>query len=502
MAGYLPDEANADAFDDGWYRTGDVGWLEPEGWVHLTDRSKEMIKVNGFQVAPGRDRGRAPRPPGRARLRGVRRPRRAGRRGAGRRRAARPRATRWPTASSSGSWPTRSPPTSTCATSSWSTPSPGSRRARCCAARCATSGRRSSPRDGRLMDVRLSPEQQAPARLRRPGRRPARPARRRRARRRRAGRQARRRRRRPPGWRELRAADDDGAPLASGVEAAIVAEELGRGLADAAVPRTDPGRRAAPPGRRARAPTTPETVAAHRRPRCARRSRRPVAPPAGAVAVDARGAAAALVAGDRRPAATRSAGSRLGAAPSRTDLTRRLATVRPRRRRARAGPAAGRSTDDDLTAWTALGLALAVRRPRRHDARRGRPRHRLRQGPPAVRQPDRLVPGRAAPAGRRLRGHGGLAQRRPARGLGGRRARRPPTRWPPRRVAKAYCARAARTVCETAIQVHGGIGNTWECLAHVHLRRALLSTDVLGGVGPSLDRVLAHHGIGGGRGLR
>ena len=52
MAGYLPDEANADAFSDGWYRTGDVGWLEPEGWVYLTDRSKEMIKVNGFQVAP------------------------------------------------------------------------------------------------------------------------------------------------------------------------------------------------------------------------------------------------------------------------------------------------------------------------------------------------------------------------------------------------------------------------------------------------------------------
>lgn len=43
-------------------------------------------------------------------------------------------------------------------------------------------------------------------------------------------------------------------------------------------------------------------------------------------------------------------------------------------------------------------------------------------------------------------------------------------------VAKVYCARAARTVCETAIQVHGGIGNTWECLAHVYLRRALAST--------------------------
>jgi long-chain acyl-CoA synthetase len=52
MAGYLPGQANAEAFVDGWYRTGDVGWLEPGGWVHLTDRSKEMIKVKGFQVAP------------------------------------------------------------------------------------------------------------------------------------------------------------------------------------------------------------------------------------------------------------------------------------------------------------------------------------------------------------------------------------------------------------------------------------------------------------------
>ena len=46
------------------------------------------------------------------------------------------------------------------------------------------------------------------------------------------------------------------------------------------------------------------------------------------------------------------------------------------------------------------------------------------------------------------------------------------------RVAKVYCARAARTVCETAIQVHGGIGNTWECLAHAYLRRALTSTEL------------------------
>jgi hypothetical protein len=45
-------------------------------------------------------------------------------------------------------------------------------------------------------------------------------------------------------------------------------------------------------------------------------------------------------------------------------------------------------------------------------------------------------------------------------------------------IAKVYCARATRMVCETAVQVHGGIGNTWECLAHVYLRRALTSTEL------------------------
>ncbi|WP_293237795.1 AMP-binding protein [Mycolicibacterium sp.] len=52
MAGYLPDEATASAFDDGWYRSGDVGYLDTEGWLRITDRAKEMIKVRGFQVAP------------------------------------------------------------------------------------------------------------------------------------------------------------------------------------------------------------------------------------------------------------------------------------------------------------------------------------------------------------------------------------------------------------------------------------------------------------------
>ena len=51
MAGYLPEDATADAFSDGWYRTGDIGYLD-DGWLRITDRLKEMIKVRGFQVAP------------------------------------------------------------------------------------------------------------------------------------------------------------------------------------------------------------------------------------------------------------------------------------------------------------------------------------------------------------------------------------------------------------------------------------------------------------------
>lgn len=45
-------------------------------------------------------------------------------------------------------------------------------------------------------------------------------------------------------------------------------------------------------------------------------------------------------------------------------------------------------------------------------------------------------------------------------------------------LAKVYSARAARTICETAVQVHGGIGNTWESIVHVYLRRVLTSTEL------------------------
>lgn len=48
------------------------------------------------------------------------------------------------------------------------------------------------------------------------------------------------------------------------------------------------------------------------------------------------------------------------------------------------------------------------------------------------------------------------------------------------RTAKAYASEHAREVCEASIQMHGGIGMTWEAMPHVHLRRALMGRLALG----------------------
>ena len=295
------------------------------------------------------------------------------------------------------------------------------------------------------------------------------------------------------GWRELRLAADGDEPLASVVEAAIVAEELGRRLADVAFlgPTLAAELRrltGAPPAEAA------ETVAL-----TADLSAMATGPDlGGAVAVDAEGALTALVlltAGEGHTLGTVD----LPSAAERMDLTR--PSVVPGRL-APVSAVPGQALDaDGLTRWTAHGLALtsadlvgtmtgAVRLAVDYAAERQQygvavgsfqaVQHLLADAHVAT-EGSRSVALHAAWAVDALPADEALA----ATG-----------------VAKAYCARAARTVCETAIQVHGGIGNTWECLAHVYLRRALLSADVLGGVGPSLDRVLAHHGVGGGHGLR
>lgn len=53
MAGYwnMPEET-AKAMREGWFQTGDVGHMDAEGFVYLTDRKKDMILVSGFNVYP------------------------------------------------------------------------------------------------------------------------------------------------------------------------------------------------------------------------------------------------------------------------------------------------------------------------------------------------------------------------------------------------------------------------------------------------------------------
>jgi alkylation response protein AidB-like acyl-CoA dehydrogenase len=292
------------------------------------------------------------------------------------------------------------------------------------------------------------------------------------------------------GWRELRSAADDGGPWASAVEVAIIAEGLADGVADA--PFLGPTL-AADLRRRAGAATSlsSETIL----------MRADLSGPAdgvdGTIAVDAARATTALVLlrdGDGHSLGTVD----LAPTATRTDLTRPMAAavgaVSP-------VPGARRLTTDDVTAWTALGLAatcadlvgtmrgaIALATEYAGERRQyGRPvgsfqavQHLLADAFVAM-EGARSTALHAAWAADALPPADALAAGA---------------------MAKAWCARAARAVCETAIQVHGGIGNTWECLAHVHLRRALVSTDMLGGTGANLDRVLEHNGIGGTDGLR
>ncbi|MFI0350106.1 acyl-CoA dehydrogenase family protein [Actinomadura sp. 9N407] len=301
------------------------------------------------------------------------------------------------------------------------------------------------------------------------------------------------------GWRELRVPDDGGdRPPASAVETAIVAEELGRGLADTSflgpTLATELRRRAA-----AGPATAHETVLLR-------------SDLSGIVVVEDADMLCSGIAIDVRGATSALALVRTGHGydlvsvlvtdgPRGHDLTRPTGTVE--RAPFEVLRDAGRPlTTEDIEAWSAFALALtcadlvgtmrgAVEMARSYAGVRHQygvaigtfqsVHHMLADAFVSI-EGSSSVARHAAWAADTLPAGEALAAAA---------------------TAKAYCARAAREVCETSIQVHGGIGMTWECLAHIHLRRALLSSQVLGDVGANLARIAAHRKIGGGHdGLR
>jgi len=54
MLGYLdePEKTRECLTEDGWLHSGDIGYVDEDGYYYIVDRLKELIKYKGFQVAP------------------------------------------------------------------------------------------------------------------------------------------------------------------------------------------------------------------------------------------------------------------------------------------------------------------------------------------------------------------------------------------------------------------------------------------------------------------
>jgi alkylation response protein AidB-like acyl-CoA dehydrogenase len=291
---------------------------------------------------------------------------------------------------------------------------------------------------------------------------------------------------RDAGWLELRDDAGNGAPLTSGVEVCIVADALGAAVAD--VPFAGPIL-AADLARRSGIPTPDGTVVAF--------AGDLLAPPVLGTHirekdahVNTQNGSVVAVDGDRDDldrvhvlfehadgyAAAEARVARTTSSGPGTDLTRRVQVVDITDAAALDG---NPLTDDDLAAWTALGLAMTsadlvgIMRGVLDvtvDYAAERKQYGVAIGSFQAVQ-HLLAEARCLMEGSwsaALHASWAVDSLAPDDALAAGR------------VAKAYCARAARAVCETAIQVHGGIGNTWECIVHVYLRRALLSAQWFG----------------------
>src|SRR5262245_2499886 len=289
---------------------------------------------------------------------------------------------------------------------------------------------------------------------------------------------------RSAGWLELRHGDGD--PLASGVEAAIIADALGEAVAD--VPFAGPTL-AADLARRAGVRPVDGAVIAFSPDLIDAAVVSGPATDSPIVAVDHAGegpvtAYVLVPEGDGyHLALVETDGPRDGA-----DLTRAVRPLPAGVRLVRVPGQSRRLTRDDLDAWAALGLALTsadmvglmrgvldvsvayAQERKQYGVSIGSfqaVQHLLAEARCLIEGAfssalypawavDQLAPDEARAAGR---------------------------------VAKAYCAGAARPVCETAVPGDGRIGNTWDCLVHVYLRRALLSSQWFGDHGEQLRQI-------------
>jgi hypothetical protein len=285
---------------------------------------------------------------------------------------------------------------------------------------------------------------------------------------------------RDAGWLELRDDGGDGVPVASGVEAAIVADALGGAIADVAFAGP---LLAADLARRAGGPHIDGGVVAFASDLCT-----PAAvtdTPMYAVDLDREHAASAYVlvpdGDDFHLAQVLLEG---GPETSGTDLTRVVRRITP----GSIVPVPGQQrllTHDDGAAWMALGLALTsadlvgvMRGALDVTVAYAAERKQFGVAVGSFQAVQHLL------AEARCLMEGSYSAALHASWAVDNLA--PTDALAAGRVAKAYCARAARTVCETAVQVHGGIGNTWECIVHVYLRRALLSSQWFGDDGEQL----------------
>ena len=49
---YNQPEETADAFTDGWFHTGDIGYMDDEGYLFIVDRKKDMVIAGGYNIYP------------------------------------------------------------------------------------------------------------------------------------------------------------------------------------------------------------------------------------------------------------------------------------------------------------------------------------------------------------------------------------------------------------------------------------------------------------------